>query len=267
MLRQFAIKILKMVPFDFIINHHWVPNSPIKLNSFRHKGYWWHGRNREQGEMTLLGKLIRPGDNIIEVGGHIGYLSVFFSHLIGDEGKIHVFEPGSENFRYLSLNCAARKNVTVHKKAVSDIDGFLTLYVENLSGQNNSLIKDFSTLSGNQLNAGVKADIFEEKVESLSLDKFVNETKIIPDFVKIDVEGAEDLVLSGMKNILMNHKPTLMLETTQKHDEIFSNLNAIGYVVFNENLKLQIRNSDGFINSFCIHQEKMDIIAGADPLK
>ena len=62
---------------DIRIRHHYVDRR-ILLHSFRHKGYWFHGRRREQETMETLQRLVKPSDCVIDVGGHIGYLTVFF---------------------------------------------------------------------------------------------------------------------------------------------------------------------------------------------
>ena len=70
-------------PGDITIRHHFT-QQPFRLHSFKHKGYWFHGAKREQSTMALFAKLINPGDVVVEVGGHIGYIAVYFSHLVGD---------------------------------------------------------------------------------------------------------------------------------------------------------------------------------------
>jgi len=93
--------LLKATAFDLSIAHPWVPPSRFRLNSFRHKGYWYHGKSRELRTMQLFAKLIRPNDTVAEVGGHIGFISMFFAKLVGDNGRVVVFEPGSNNLPYL----------------------------------------------------------------------------------------------------------------------------------------------------------------------
>ena len=55
--------------------------------------------------------------------------------------------------------------------------------------------------------------ISENKIiKSISLDELVKTKKINPKFIKIDVEGAEFSVLQGMRNILENFTPIIMIE-------------------------------------------------------
>ena len=70
--------------------------------------------------MRLFQTLIRHGDTVIDVGGgHIGYICCFFSNLVGDTGKVYVFEPGNNNLPYIEKNLISLKNTVLTKKAVS----------------------------------------------------------------------------------------------------------------------------------------------------
>ena len=55
-----------------------------------------------------------------------------------------------------------------------------------------------------------------------------------PSFVKIDVEGAEWLVLRGMKDILAATRPRIMIEVTNEPEGVFETLAGAGYLLFDE---------------------------------
>ena len=112
LIRPLAMKILKKLDFDISIKHHWTRRK-LKLHLFKHKGYWYHGKRRENASMQLFDRLIHAGDNVVEVGGHIGYISLFFSKLVGNQGGVMVFEPGVNNLPYI------RKNIKInHMKVI-----------------------------------------------------------------------------------------------------------------------------------------------------
>jgi FkbM family methyltransferase len=257
-IRNIAISILKIFKFDTVINNHWAPEFKLHLNTFTHKGYWWHGKNREIDEMLAIRSLISDGDCVVEVGAHIGYLTQYFSGLVGRSGQVFAFEPGEENLRYLRKNVAHCSNVTLSDNAVSDQNGEAIFFVEELSGQNNSLLKNFETLTKNIENSGQKTEIYEQKVVTVTLDHFTNLNRILPQFIKIDVEGAEKLVVDGMKCLLLKCKPTIMIETTSQHTAIFKFFTDMGYTIFNEKMKIRdiddIEQDQGFMNSFCIFE-------------
>ena len=119
MLRRAVLPLLKWTAIDVGISHPWIPKQRIVLNSFRHKGYWFHGKAREKTSMELFAKLIAADSRVIEVGGHIGFISQYFSHLVGREGKVFVFEPGSNNLPYIRRNIAKLKNISLERRTFS----------------------------------------------------------------------------------------------------------------------------------------------------
>ncbi len=106
LLRRLAIPLLRRVNLgDVTIKHHWT-GDPLRLHSFKHKGYWYFGKRREWQNMQRFAELLGPGDRVIDVGGHIGYLSLYFSKLVGPSGHVYTLEPGANNLVYTRANLA-----------------------------------------------------------------------------------------------------------------------------------------------------------------
>jgi len=79
--RRLFLPVLKRLsPGVITIKHHYTKDKMI-LDFFNHKGYWFYGKKREKGTMSLFADLISEGTTIVEAGGHIGYLSLYFSKL------------------------------------------------------------------------------------------------------------------------------------------------------------------------------------------
>ena len=256
-LRRWVITFLKATNFDFSIKHHWADQSRLHLNSFLHKGYWWNGKNREADEMAAIAKLVKSGDDLLEVGGHIGYLTLYFKHLVGDSGTVVVFEPGEGNLKYLEKNIEPFENVRLDKRAVSNRVGEATFFIENFSGQNNSLLSDYAVFQKNLDVAGVSGETRPVTVKTTSLDEFIKTACTTPQFIKIDVEGAEELVVDGMQDILTEVRPVIMIETVDEHLKTLRKISSHNYVILNAELKKADRFEDGkYANSFCIPEEK-----------
>jgi len=178
--------------------------------------------------------LVRKGDFVIEIGGHVGYISLYFAHLVGHEGQVTVFEPGPNNLPYIRKNTKANTCISLIEKAVTDYTGTAKFHIENLTGQNNSLLEEYDALNENKQDAGINS--FEKTVVEVpctTLDDFLLQAQVPPpSFIKIDVEGAEVNVLNGMKDTLEKNDIVLMVEVTEKARNVFSLLIDADFQMF-----------------------------------
>jgi FkbM family methyltransferase len=255
MARRVALPLLaKFGNFDVTVRHHYTGDR-LRLNAFKHKGYWYLGKNRERDVMSSFERLIRKGDTVIEVGGHIGYVSLFFAKLVGETGHVFVFEPGANNLPYTTRNLQSAQNVDLIRKAVSNTSGQMPFYLEDMSGQNNSLLKDFWVFDNVAKSAFLEGQYREDLVEVITIDQFVAEKCLTPAFLKVDVEGAEFDVLQGAINTIQSYKPVLMLEVNVRHREIYEFAWENGYAIYDDTLKpYRDLPERGMPNIFCIHR-------------
>lgn len=259
LLRGMVVPMLRRTSFDFTIAHPWVEGARVKLNSYRHKGYWFYRRERELESMELFAALIGPGDHVVEVGGHIGFITGHFARLAADHGRVTVFEPGSNNLPYIRHNIAALRAVPqlaaieLKEKAVGPEAGVATLYEDDLTGQNNSLIRNFDGLAGNARNAHVAVEVKAREVELVAIDDELAAARI--DFIKIDVEGFELGVLTGMARTLADKRPLVMVEVQASRSEILDLFEVAGYRLFNEQRR-EVTEADAVNgNMFALHRE------------
>lgn len=134
--------------------------------------------------------LIRPGDVVLECGGHHGCTAILLSNWVGPEGKVVSFEalPGNCDIIERNIQQNGLQNVTLERKAVGAERGKITIH--NTSNS-------FATPSGE----GIEVDLtYLDEYEHLN-----------PTVLKIDVEGFEKKVLQGAKNILAT-RPKLAIE-------------------------------------------------------
>jgi FkbM family methyltransferase len=158
-------------------------------------------REEYEPEVKLLERYLKPGMTFIDGGANTGVFTFTAAHLVGPTGRVVSFEPGTACFAALTqsvkLNCA--NHVTVRQQAISDRIGAARFY--HHSGQENS----FSL-------GGAKGVEFEE-VETTTLDTIADELNLERvDFIKLDVEGAEELVFRGGIEMLAKHRPLLLFE-------------------------------------------------------
>ncbi len=155
---------------------------------------------------------ISAGDTFIDIGAHYGYFALLAHSLIGNkDGNVLAIEasPTTKEALMNNTNSTKADNIKGLNIVMSDEDGEVTFYeFPNLYSEYNSLditqYEDENWFQNNQPQ--------EVKMQSRSLDSLVQEYQLQPDYIKIDVEGAEYQVLSGAKNLLSTQSPTLILE-------------------------------------------------------
>jgi FkbM family methyltransferase len=232
-LRRLVLRLLWLGRgIDFSIRHPWARESRVRLNLFRHKGYWYHGSRREAGTMALFQALLRPGQVAFDVGAHIGWITLWLAQLVGPQGRVLAFEPGSNNLGYLRRNVAPLPQVRLMEAAVGEAEGQATLFEESLTGQNNAIGAPYHRLAGNAAANVAAPRITERSVAMVTLDAVAARQGLRPDLVKIDVEGHEFAVLRGMPGLLAEAPPVLLLEITRDHAAILALLQGAGYQLF-----------------------------------
>lgn len=172
-------------------------------------------------EFAILEEFIEDGNWVIDVGANVGFYSKRFSELVGPKGRVICFEPVPETFAILveNLKYAKCSNVTLINAAVSD------------NPQSVSMVTPFSETTGLK-NLQLSHLIINAESSGFDVLAFNLDSLMLPhrvDLVKIDAEGHEFSVLSGMIKLLKRDHPTLFVETGTK--EVISLLTSIGYSV------------------------------------
>ncbi len=160
-------------------------------------------RAQYERELVYLHRFVAPGMVVIDGGANCGVYTVAAARLVGPSGRVLSFEPGSEALRVLTknieINCLT--NVQAHCAALSDTDGRARLYHHEYGPISLSLAR-----SGN-------ATIDSEPVVTRALDEVIRkEDAGRLGFIKLDVEGAEELVLRGAFQIIAHSCPTILFE-------------------------------------------------------
>lgn len=232
LVRKLFINLLRVTARDIRMTNPWTGDE-LLLNTYRHKGYWYYGKQREERTMEMFRRFVSDGATVVEVGGHIGFISQFFSKLAGPAGRVVVFEPGSNNLPYMEANIRTLTNVTLERIAISDTRGTAVFYEDNISGQNNSLLSDYRNATSVAQSHGVALKKVARKVEKTTLDEYLRAKRLVPDFIKIDIEGHELQALRGMKDTLKQVR-CLMVEVTENQPEVSALLQEAGFEMQDE---------------------------------
>jgi FkbM family methyltransferase len=169
----------------------------------------------EPEQTGLFIETVGEGDTVYDIGAHAGYYTLLASRLTGPGGEVHAFEPDAKNQIYLRKHVEANNasNVTIVTKAVSEEDGHS--HFQQGSGSGTGSLSESGSL----------------KVETVRLDSYSAQRGVQPDLMKIDVEGAEGMVLRGAVRILESARPTIFLSThgAQVHRDCCRLLASLGY--------------------------------------
>lgn len=149
----------------------------------------------EVAETVLVLRTLRPRMRVIDVGAHVGYYSVLFSRCVGTHGSVLAFEPEPNNYRLLSANLLLNdcRNARAQPLALAAAAGHDTLY---LSANNLGDHRLLPTPGRRSVD-----------VQTIDLDTAAGAGPI--DFVKIDTQGAEPRVLTGMAGIIRQNRERL----------------------------------------------------------
>lgn len=146
---------------------------------------------RYGGDELTLRKIVlselQPGDVFLDIGAHFGYYTVPAAQRIGRDGQVIAVEADGRNISFLkkslesNLRPAVLKRVEVIEAAVSDGVGEARLYEGHERGMFS--MRDWQNSK------------HWTSVQTTTLDRVIGDTVV--DVIKIDVEGAEPLVLEG----------------------------------------------------------------------
>lgn len=165
------------------------------MRSHRHVNAYWVG-NYELAIQKCLTQQLKAGDVFYDVGANAGFFSLLGSKCVGSEGRVFAFEPLPANIETLKNNLKLNgiENCTVVEAAVSDSIGTVT----------------FSP--GRHSSMGHMSDRGEDciAIRTITLEKFA-ETMPPPNFIKMDIEGAEGLALAGCRKLLGGANPPGLL--------------------------------------------------------
>lgn len=214
------------------INFHLCSNPPLYKWILRLKG-------KANIDKLVFLSLVARGDVVLDIGANEGYYTTLFSHLVGEKGSVHSFEPVPPTFELLSgtvRQTVMHRNVSLVNAAVGEAGQQpVTMYVPgDVSGQ----------ASVKRHNAGAWRDCQDVRsfqAESTSIDEYVAAHGIGKiDFIKVDVEGYELMCLKGASRTLIEFGPLLFLEVCDlwsadfgyEPTDLVKFLQSCGYVRF-----------------------------------
>jgi FkbM family methyltransferase len=182
----------------------------------------------EPSVIQIASGILHTGDTAVDIGANVGYLTRRFASMVGATGRVYAFEPDPNTLDFLAFNTRRLSQVFLSRDAMSDRCGTSTLYLHPVSAMSNSLVNAWSNADPLE----VPVSTFDAWASTANLGRI--------SLVKIDVEGAEPLVLRGMQGTLSSEsKPQIIVEfcpsnlgTRDAEEEMFRILTGHGYAVW-----------------------------------
>ncbi|MEH2430375.1 MAG: FkbM family methyltransferase [Nostoc sp.] len=148
--------------------------------------------------------------DVIDVGANIGFYSVLCAKRINHCNKVLSIEPTKNAFEKLIHNLKLNEvnlKVISYNGVASNIIG--EVEINTVIGK-----EEYSSL-GAMSHPSISRDSYTScKVESSTIDSLVEKYSLKPGFIKIDVEGAENLVLEGCQKVLTENHPVILMEVS-----------------------------------------------------
>ena len=173
---------------------------------------------------------------VLDIGAHIGLVTLPLSQVIAKSRKIYAFEPATANQTYLAQHLASNHidNVEVITELVGDnpMESVQFFESSNDSGMNTIAL------------SGSRRGYDSTQKHQITLDKFCEERNLSPQLIKIDTEGAEIGILKGATKIIHMHKPTIFLSVHPQHIiQLGSTVEALERLI--EDLNYKVTDLDG----------------------
>lgn len=201
---EFIPQIKKINDECFVYNQYLLPINGFAPTTF----YYKYSMDKINNLEYLKNK------NIIDAGGYIGDTALLFSNYTNK--NVYSFEPFQKNIdlmnKTIKLNDVS--NIIPIKKALGDENKDMYIYFKNDSVEDGCIELE-------EKREFIDSNLSEEKIETITLDTFVEENNIEVGLIKTDLEGFEQKFLKGAVNTIKKQKPILIISIYHNYSDFF----------------------------------------------
>lgn len=190
----------------------------------------------EPAETSFVRNFLTPGMTFVDIGANIGWFTLNAAKIVGPTGRVISFEPRTDTYAALNRTLADNDYLSfcsAYNNAVGDAPGELMIgWNDHMGNPGGTWLLSVKGLQDAFVDSGAAV----QKTEVVTLDSVVGDARV--DLIKIDVEGAELLALSGAASVLRNQRPIILceinpslLQTVSRTDEqtFVQTIEAFGY--------------------------------------
>ena len=190
--------------------------------------------NFEVIERRFLKSFLSDKSVAIDIGAHIGLISLALADYMQKHGKILAYEPIPQNLALLKLNCNNHPRIKsgeivhlIHDSAISMGNGKSSL---SLGMESNHLGHEVIEVSAFFSKRTLENNVI---VKSIGINDVISSEKSI-DFIKMDVEGMEEEIITSISEENIKKVKCIMFEFTMgNHGYTKSQLQTIEYLIHN----------------------------------
>lgn len=188
----------------------------------------------EQTDMALFGKLLAPGDTVLDIGANHGVYALHAALAVGPRGQVHAFEPNPRLalLAEMSLNINGfSERAQIHRVGISDTSRKANLFFSHMFSGSAAILQ-----------AATSADQQATECQLEPLDKLFPDTAFRVDTIKMDIEGHEGFALRGMRQVLarspnvkimMEYAPAWLVRAGFPPEALFSLIEELGFKMWN----------------------------------
>lgn len=177
---------------------------------------------------------IKEGQVVLDIGTHFGYYALLAHHLVGQKGRVIGIEASRSIWKIATKNAVDKPELVIFNCAATSKKKEVSFFEFPI------LYSEYNTIYPDQFEAA--AWLKENKPQKVTLngkpmDDLMKELGATPDFIKIDVEGAEYDVMLGLQQILQENSPIIAMEyltderSNQAHKKAIDLLKSYNYQV------------------------------------
>ena len=193
---------------------------------------------------------MQSGDVVIDIGANVGMYSLMSA--VSRNAKVYAFEPEASNYNLLCQNIRLNNmgdRITAYCAGNLDFDGFSVLNIANNRdvgpGGSCHTVDEEKNFDLSRMSVA-----FKQGINTVMLDTFCKQMNIIPDHIKMDVDGLEHRVINGGLETIQKARTVIIeLNTNLKeHNDSISKMKSLGFKLDETQVKDALRKGGTFLN-------------------
>lgn len=167
----------------------------------------------EKEVVELASRYIKPGDTVLDIGSNFGQMSVLFSNMVGENGKVHSFDADDWVYEIFTKNIEANNKtgkIIPHFGAVHNMAGEILIFPDQD-------FEEFSAYGSYGIDYNAKQG---RQVKTITIDDLNIEGPV--HFMKIDIQGGDLQAMQGAVKTIEKNRMPILFEYEYNFEEKFS---------------------------------------------